>query len=205
VNLAQPDLVPAPVAELLRRFAVLPTTVITDEMERFGSMSADIKPVWDGAVICAQARTVWTREGDNLGIHKALEEVEPGRVIVVAGGGMLDRALLGDLIAERAVNAGVAGFVVDGAVRDAEGIEESGLPVFARAAVPAGPYKSGPFRLGEPIAAGGVVVSDGDIVCGDANGVVVIPLLAAEELLPRAEAKLAHEESTRENLIRVRS
>jgi RraA family protein len=195
---------PARIDELITAFAALPTTVITDEMERFGSVSSEIKPVWDGAVVCAQAATLWTREGDNLGIHRALEDVVSGRVVVIAGGGLTERALLGDLIAERAVNAGWAGVVVDGAVRDPDGIRESGLPVFARAIVPAGPYKHGPFRLGVAVSVGGVAVRDGDIICGDANGVVVVPLEDAEELLPRAQAKLAHEESTRGDLIATR-
>lgn len=193
------------IAELLAAYAELPTTVITDEMERFGTVSAEIKPVWPGAKVCAQASTIWTREGDNLGIHGYLKEPVPGRVVVIAGGGYVDRALLGDLIAERAVNARLAGFVIDGAVRDVDGIEEAGLPVFARAVNSAGPYKSGPFRLGVPVSLGGVVVNDGDIICGDADGVVVIPLADAKELLPRAQAKLRDEEETRDQLIASRS
>lgn len=193
------------VSELLAAFAELPSTVITDEMDRFGSVSADIKPVWEGARICAQASTILTREGDNLGIHAYLAQAQRGRVAVVAGGGYVDRALLGDLIAERAVNAGLAGFVIDGAVRDVEGIESAGLPVFARSVNAAGPYKNGPYRLGQPVAIGGVVVNDGDIICGDADGVVVVPLGLADAVLLRAQAKLTKEDETRHQLITSRA
>ena len=192
-------------AELLAAFAELPTTVITDEMDRFGTLDSAFYPVWNGAKLCAQASTILTREGDNLGIHEYLSAAVPGRVAVVAGGGFLHRALLGDLIAERAVNAGVAGFVVDGAVRDVSGIESAGLPVFARSVNSAGPYKHGPFRLGVPVAVGGVVVREGDIICGDADGIVVISLEQAEEVLVRAQAKLQHEEETRGQLIASRT
>lgn len=191
---------------LLAGFRELPTTVITDVMDRFGTMSSHIKPVWDGARLCAQAVTIWTREGDNLGIHALLKEgAAHGRVVVIAGGGFAERALLGDLIAERAVNAGLAGFVVDGGVRDVDGIAEAQLPVFAGAVVSAGPYKDGPYRLHVPVSAGGVAVNEGDIICGDADGVVVVPLDQAAAVLPLAQAKLQHEQTTRQQLIASRA
>lgn len=190
---------------LLQRLAGLPTTVITDAMDRFGTLDPAIKPVWEGARVCGLASTVHSREGDNLGIHELLERAQPGRVVVVAAGGAISRALIGELIAERAVNAKVAGFVIDGAVRDVQGIEETGLPVFARGVSAAGPYRDGPYRLGRPVAVGGTVVNEDDIVCGDADGVVVVPLGRAEEVCQLAEEKMQLEVDTRAATIRSRS
>lgn len=192
--------------ELVYAFKQLPTTVITDVMDRFGTADPEIGPVWQGAAFCGVASTVWTREGDNQGIHEFLRgDILTGCILVVAGGGFKNRALLGDLIAERAVNAGIAGIVVDGAIRDVPGIEEAGIPVFARSVSSAGPYKSGPFRLGEPVSIGGVVVNNGDIICGDSEGVVVVPRHRAEEVLSKAQEKLQNESKKRQSLISTRS
>ena len=84
----------------------------------------------------------------------------------------MSRALIGDLIGIRAKALGVGGFVIDGAVRDADAMAELELPVFARAVTPAGPYKHGPGRLQQPVAIAGVVVLPGDILVADADGVV---------------------------------
>ncbi|MFT4030071.1 MAG: methyltransferase [Protaetiibacter sp.] len=171
--------------DLIARLGALPTANIGDAMERFGSAEG-LRAIWPGARLAAPAFTVWTRSGDNLAIHQSLEQVVPGQVIVVNGGGDTTRALIGELIGGRARAAGVAGFVIDGAVRDASGLRELGVPVFARGVTPAGPYKNGPSRIGVPIAIGGVVVCPGDIVVGDEDGVVVVPRADATAVLERA-------------------
>ena len=135
--------------------------------------------------------------GDNLYIHKALDDARPGDVIVVNGGGDQSRALIGDMIGIRARNLGIAGFVIDGAVRDADALAECGLPVFARSVTPAGPYKFGPGRLQLPVAIDGVVVSPGDIVVADADGVVVVRREEAEQVLAEAEKIEAKEAAKR--------
>ncbi|MEV0612766.1 methyltransferase [Nonomuraea sp. NPDC050404] len=181
----------------LSRLAALPTANIGDAMERLGVLDSRIRAVWPGARVAGRAFTVWTRSGDNALIHQALDTVGPGDVIVVNGGGDESRALIGELIGQRAKNKGVAGFVIDGAVRDAEGLGEMGLPVFARAVTPAGPYKNGPGHLGRTIAVGGVAVAPGDLILGDADGVVVVPLGEAERVAGAAEAVFALEEGKR--------
>jgi regulator of RNase E activity RraA len=178
-----------PTAEQLERYRSLPSANIGDAMHRLGALDAAIKPVWEGATIVGAAYTVWTRPGDNLGLHEALKHVQPGDVIVVNGGGDLSRALLGELIGGKAKVKGVVGFIIDGAVRDATGLEEYSMPVYARALTPAGPYKDGPFALAAPVAVGGVVVSPGDIVVADEDGVVVIPLEMADRVADLAQAK----------------
>lgn len=174
--------------QLCHRFGALPTPNIGDAMERLGVLDAHIKSVWPGGRLAGPAFTVLTRAGDNAYLHRALAEAAPGDVVVVNGQGDETRALMGDLIGARARNAGIAGFVIDGAVRDAAGLQRIGMPVFARATSPAGPYKQGPGILGCPVAVGGVAVLPGDIVVGDEDGTVIVPLARAEEVLLAAEA-----------------
>lgn len=188
---------PRPGQDVIDRLAKLPAANIGDAMDRLGVADSAIQAVWPGARLAGPAFTVWTRPGDNQGIHRALQLARSGDVIVVAGGGDESRALLGELIGERAINLGIAGFALDGAARDAEALGEIGMPVFARAITPAGPYKDGPSRLGSPVAFGGVPVMPGDIVIGDSDGVVVIPREQAAAVAEAAEAVFADETNRR--------
>lgn len=190
---------------IVDRLAKLPAANIGDAMDRLGVADSAIQAVWPGAKLAGPAFTVWTRPGDNKGIHAALQLARPGDVIVVAGGADESRALLGELIGERAINLGVAGFALDGAARDAEALGEIGMPVFARATSPAGPYKDGPFRLGTAVAFGGVPVLPGDVIVGDSDGVVVIPRDQAAAVAEAAEAVSADETSRRQATVAARN
>lgn len=189
---------------IVDRLAKLPAANIGDAMDRLGVADSAIQAVWPGAKLAGPAFPVWTRPGDNKGIHAALQLARPGDVIVVAGGADESRALLGELIGERAINLGVAGFALDGAARDAEALGEIGMPVFARATSPAGPYKDGPFRLGTAVAFGGVPVLPGDIIIGDSDGVVVIPREQASAVAEAAEAVFADETARRQAIVAAR-
>ncbi|MDQ0821912.1 regulator of RNase E activity RraA [Arthrobacter sp. V4I6] len=195
---------PRPEQDVIDRLAKLPAANIGDAMDRLGVADSAIQAIWPGARFSGPAFTVWTRPGDNQGIHRALESARPGDVVVVAGGGDESRALLGELIGERAINLGIAGFALDGAARDAEALGEIGMPVFARAITPAGPYKNGPSRLGTPIAFGGVPVLPGDIIIGDSDGIVVIPREQAANVADAAEAVFADETNRRRSIVAAR-
>lgn len=192
---------PRPDRDVLERLAKLPAANIGDAMDRLGVADSAIQAVWPGARLAGPAFTVWTRPGDNQGIHRALQLAQPGDVVVVAGGGDESRALLGELIGERAINLWLAGFALDGAARDAEALGEIGMPVFARAITPAGPYKNGPSRLGTPISFGGVPVMPGDVIIGDSDGVVVVPREQAAVVADAAEAVFADETNRRTAII----
>lgn len=192
---------PRPDRDVLERLAKLPAANIGDAMDRLGVADSAIQAVWPGARLAGPAFTVWTRPGDNQGIHRALQLAQPGDVVVVAGGGDESRALLGELIGERTINLGLAGFALDGAARDAEALGEIGMPVFARAITPAGPYKNGPSRLGTPISFGGVPVMPGDVIIGDSDGVVVVPREQAAVVADAAEAVFADETNRRTAII----
>jgi RraA family protein len=178
---------------LVDRFRQVPVAAVGDALERLWVLAGDVRAMWPGARCAGSALPVYTRAGDNLAVHRALDIAQPGDVLVVNGQGDTTRALLGGLLAKRALNLGLAGIVVDGAVRDVDEIESVGLPVFARASTPAGPYKNGPAEVGLPVACGGVVCSPGDIVCGDADGVAVVPQARAAQVADGIAEILQHE------------
>jgi regulator of RNase E activity RraA len=128
----------------------------------------------------------------------------PGDVLVINGQGDLSRALLGDLIGEIMVSKGVVGAVIDGAVRDAETLAAQGLVVFARAATPAGPFKNGPGVIGSPVAVGGVVVSPGDLIVTDPDGVVVVPHHRADWAADQVDRVIDKEEALRRRILAAR-
>ena len=178
----------------MTRFRAVPVASVGDAQERLWVLDGGIKPVWAGAACAGPALPVYTRAGDNLAVHRALEIAQAGDVLVVNGQGDTTRALLGALMAARARQLGLAGVVVDGAVRDLDEIADVGLPVFARASTPAGPYKNGPAEIGLPVACGGVVCSPGDIVCGDGDGVAVVPRSRAKQVADAVAGVLRKEE-----------
>jgi len=171
------------------------TPAISDLMNRLYTMVPDIRPLTDpGLRILGPACTVRVYPGDNLMVHKSLDVARPGDVIVVAAGGSPMNAALGDLISTKARHRGVAGFVVDGFIRDLPAIRALGdFPVFARGVTPIGPLHRGPGEINHPICCGGIVIHPGDIIMGDLNGVVVITLAISESLLASLRQKSASE------------
>jgi regulator of RNase E activity RraA len=179
------DTRPAP--ELVQGLAAFPTPSISDRMNRLYTMRPAIRPMTDPALkLAGTACTVKVYPGDNLMVHKSLDLAQPGDVVVVDTCGSQLTAVLGDLVSMKARHRGIAGFVVDGLVRDIPDIRALGdFPVFARGVTPLGPLHRGPGEVGFAISAGGIVVNPGDIVIGDENGVVVVPQAAAADLLDR--------------------
>jgi regulator of RNase E activity RraA len=178
---------------LVEAFRNAPTAVISDNLQRLPGLVGLNKYHRSGQLL-GRARTVRTRAGDNLTIHKMLDLVRPGEVIVVAGEGDLSRALVGDIMKTIAEVRGVAGFVIDGAIRDSAAFATSDFPCFARGVTHRGPYKDGPGELDVPVAISGTVVSPGDIVVGDEDGVVTFPISVARDLSAAVQAHIAREE-----------
>lgn len=185
---------------LVKGFEGVPTGVVSDAMGRGNSMAAEIKPAWPGAKLLGPALTVRTFPADNLMIHKAATLAKPGDVLVVNAGGYKDAAVFGDLLGYSCKVHGVAGLVIDGATRDAEGLAAVGFSVFARGVLPMGPFKDSPGAINLPISCGGIAVRPGDIILGDADGVVVIPQEHAAEILAKAQAGLAKEQQLRQRI-----
>jgi len=171
------------------------TPDVSDLMNRLYTMVPAIRNFTAERLrIVGPALTVKVYPGDNLMVHKSLDLAEPGDVIVIDAGSSTLNGVLGDLISTKARHRGVAGFVVDGLIRDLpeiRALEE--FPVFARGVSPIGPLHRGPGEINHPISAGGIVVHPGDIVTGDQNGVVVVPREVAPDLLDRLRERTARE------------
>jgi RraA family protein len=158
---------------------------ISDMLNRMYTMSADIHNVVNDQPLVGPACTVKVFPGDNLMVHKSLDAAKPGDVVVVDTSGSQRNAVLGDLVTNKAKHRGIAGFIVDGLVRDLPGLREAGLPVFAKGITPFGPLHRGPGELNYPVSCGGIVVKPGDIIVADHNGVVVVHKEFAEDVLGR--------------------
>lgn len=184
-----------PDPSLVEGFRAFPTPSISDLTNRLYAMVPAIGTMTGPDLpILGPACTVKVYPGDNLMVHKALDVARPGDVIVVDTNASTMTAVLGDLVSTKARHRQVAGFVVDGLIRDLPAIRALGdFPVFARGVTPMGPLHRGPGEIGYPIAAGGVVVHPGDIVVGDLNGVVIVPRDTAAELLERLRERAAAE------------
>ena len=188
--------------DLLAGFQGVPAAHVGDSMGRnIGTVGL---AAYHGALslmFAGPALTVRVRPGDNLMIHVAIAMAQPGDVLVVDGGGDVSQALIGGLMRTSAMARGIAGFVIDGAVRDLAEWAEGGIAVYARGHTLRGPTKDGPGEVNVPIACGGMAVCPGDLVIGDADGVITIPAADAAALLPRVKAHAAREAKTRaENL-----
>jgi RraA family protein len=199
-NHVTPPLGAQEIAGLLRRLEPLPVANVCDAMDRISAVDSEIRPMWHGARLLARAYTVLTRSGDNQVIHEAVDRALPGEVMVVNGFSDISRALIGELIAGRAKMNGLAGFLIDGAIRDVDAIEKLQLPVFARAVTPAGPFRFGPGRHQVPAAVGGQCVMPGDVIVGDADGVVVIPIAELAATVAAAEKVKVNESLKRESI-----
>lgn len=190
-----------PKSELLSAYATVPVANIGDARDRMGMVDGGIKPLWTGAKAAGWARTVCVPAGDNKLLHTALERITPGDFLIVNGQAFTDRALLGELMAEKARKRGAVGIVADGALRDVRDLEEMGFGAWARATNPSGPYKNGPGQVDVPVAVGRVVVEPGDLIVADDDGVIVVPAAEAAGTLDRALAVQQDEARRRQAII----
>lgn len=180
----------------LDKWKDLPPAVVSDCMNRTQVMAGAIKPVAEGMKVLGQARTVTCMVGDNSAAHVAIGMLEPGQILVIDAGGYEDTAIWGGIMTRAAVKRKIGGLVVDGAVRDVAEIRAFGLATFTRAVVPAGPHKGFGGIIDGPIACAGCPVKPGDIIIGDDDGVCVVPLERADEILAASLDKVAQEEAT---------
>lgn len=169
---------------------------LVDALGGSGALDWRIKPLADKASkFCGVAVTCDAGPADNLALFAALDIATPGDVIIASTGGHPAAAVTGDLLVGMARNCGVAAVVTDGAVRDVSGIIEAGLPVYCAGVSANSPSRNGPGTVGLPIIVGGVAVDAGDILVGDADGVVAIPRLMAAEVAAKLTEIRAAEKS----------
>jgi len=182
-----------PFKEGIAALTGLATSVVSDVLGRtigaIGILPVNKSPV----AMCGNAVTVSVRSGDNLLIHKALQILQPGDVLVVDGGGDISRALFGEIMMTIAKVKGAVGCVFDGAIRDVDAFEKHKFPCYARGVTMRGPYKDGPGAINVPISIGGMLINPGDVILGDCDG--IIALSPADSLLG---AKLGREKESTE-------
>lgn len=186
--------------ELITALAEYPVALIGDAQKRMGLLSAHIELVTPGLKLAGTVLPILAREGDNLAIHRALDDAESGDVLVINGHGETSRAVFGDILGEICVAKGIAGVVIDGSTRDVDELTAMKLPVYARGISPAGPWKNGPGQVGFPVACGSIVCNPGDAIIGDSDGLVVIARNDLTAALHRTTAQEAIEQGMRTDI-----
>lgn len=181
-------------ANIVNQFSEIPTTAVSDAMDGMNNMESSIKPLKEVYKVVGRAFTVQMPVGDNSMILRAFNEAKPGDVIVVDAKGDTYRAIAGDFMVSIAQTLGIQGIVVDGVIRDIVGIKALDFPVFCKGTTVAASAKSGGGKVQVPISCGGVSVHPGDLIVGDADGVVLIPQEKEEEILKKAKEKLEKDE-----------
>jgi RraA family protein len=181
-------------ADVVARFKTLPVANISDSMQRMVAGGPQLRPMHKGGVLAGPALTVKTRPGDNLLVHKALDIAEAGDIVVVDAGGDLTNAIIGELMISHAIQRGIAGIVINGAIRDLGWISSHDFPVYAAGVTHRGPYKDGPGEINVPIALDGMIIHPGDLMVGDEDGLVCVPYDDVEAIYTATKSKHAAEE-----------
>jgi 4-hydroxy-4-methyl-2-oxoglutarate aldolase len=177
-----------PAPALLEAFHEVSTAALSDAMGRHGAVSSNIRPIYEGIRMVGSALTVLCFPGDNIMTHKALQMVEPGDVLVIDDGDY-DTGCFGHRSALHARSRGGVGVVASGSVRDVAMLRRDRFPTFARGVSPRAPQKNVAGSINVPVHIGGIVICPGDIVVGDDDGVVVVPLAMADEILDKAKVR----------------
>ncbi len=185
--------IPRVSADVVQKAATFQAAILADVAGRRGTMHSRIAPVQQNMQLAGPAFTVEVRPGDNLMIHAAIALAQPGDILVIDGKGDQTAALMGTLMLSACKKLQLGGVIVDGAIRDKLELLDLGFPVFSAGFNPAGPTKYVPGRINHPICAGGATVNPGDLIVGDADGVVVIERDKAPAMLALADKKVADE------------
>ncbi|MEW9671872.1 RraA family protein [Ammoniphilus sp. 3BR4] len=180
--------------DIVRRFEEVPTTCISDAMQGLNNLDSSIKPLKDEYKVAGRAFTVKMPVGDNQAVLRAIREAQPGDVLVIDAKGDTYRAVAGDFVVGMAQTLGIKGMVVDGVIRDIQGIRDLDYPVFYKGTTVAASGKAGMGEINVPISCGGVTIQPGDIIVGDADGVVAVPQAEAETILAKAIEKMKKDE-----------
>jgi len=179
--------------DIVRRAGEFQAAILADVAGRRGTLNGRISALSHEMKLAGPALTVEVRPGDNLMIHAAMAIAKPGDVLVIDGKGDRTCALMGAIMINQCKAIGIAGVVMDAAARDREELRQIGLPVFSVGTNPNGPTKFVPGRVNWPISLGGIAVNPGDLIVGDADGVVVIERERAGALLDPAAQKVRDE------------
>lgn len=172
--------------DLVDQLRQYPAANIGDVLNRVACISGQLKPL-NTHRLCGRAYTVKTVPGDNLILYYAIDNAQPGDILVIDGGGYDRRALCGEIMISYAVKKKIGGIVVDGAIRDAEALRKMPIPIYTAHISPNGPYKNGPGEINVPVVIDGIVVNPGDVLVGDEDGIVVIKPDEVQDVLEAVE------------------
>jgi RraA family protein len=186
--------------QMVKAFKALPVACVSDCMQRMFAGGPDLRPMHNGQPMAGPAFTVKVRPGDNLMIHKAIQLAGPGDVLVVDGGGDLTNALIGEIMTSAAHAKGIVGMVIYGSVRDSGYLKTQDFGVFACGVTHRGPYKDGPGEINVPVALGGMVIHPGDLILGDEDGVLCVPIDQASALLKDTQIRVEQETAMLEQI-----
>ena len=178
---------------IVKQASQFAASILADVAGRRGTMHGRIAPLVRSMKLCGPAFTIEVRPGDNLMIHAAMSMAQPGDILVIDGKADQTCALMGAIMVNGCIKTKLGGIVMDAAMRDYDELKDMGFPVFSVGTNPNGPTKFVPGRINHPISCGNMTVHPGDLVVGDADGVVVIERGKAASLLSLAAAKVADE------------
>jgi RraA family protein len=186
--------------KLVEQFRNVVTPHISDNLNRLHAIGSGLRPYHKEGKLIGTAITVKTRPGDNLLVHKAIDMAEPGDVIVVDAGGDTTNAIVGEIMMQLSRKKGIAGFIIDGAIRDLAAFQNGDFPVYAKGVTHRGPYKDGPGEINVPISVDGMLVQPGDLIVGDEDGLAVVPYEFANEILQKVKAQEIREREILESI-----
>lgn len=179
--------------DILAGFQRQDTATVHEAMGRRGAMGHEIKPIDRSMRACGRALTVRCQAGDNLMLIKAVQLAHAGDIIVADMGAIVDNGPFGEVLAVECIQKKIAGLVVSCSVRDSQALIRRGFPVFSAGLSVFGTVKASKGEINHPIVVGGIAVQPGDIVLGDADGVVVVPHQDARAVLQASEQRCEKE------------
>jgi 4-hydroxy-4-methyl-2-oxoglutarate aldolase len=194
-----------PEAALIQRASRYSSATLHEAMGRKGALPYGIKPISPEMKLCGPALTVSSPPLDNLMVHRAMYLAQPGDILVVEVGGGYEGGYWGEIMTHAAQQRKIAGFVIDGCVRDGALIQELGFPVFSRGLSIRGTNKNGGGKINHPIKIGDITISPGDLIVGDGDGLVVVAREEIPQVLDAAQKREEKEEYFKQELAKGKS
>jgi len=184
----------------IKQLATYSAATIHEALGKRGALPSGIKPLAPAMQVCGTAFTIHSMPGDNLLLHRAIAAASPNDVLIANVSGFYEAGYWGEILSVAAQVRGIAGLVIDGCIRDAKEIEALAFPVFCRGLCIRGTTKHGSGSLNDPISIGNVLITPGDVVVGDRDGVVIVPATRIEETINNCEVRIAKEQRTMQAL-----